>query len=517
MRADAENSRQRRLVLLGCLLALALAAVAVGAQASQRGAVSASMSRKDPLSASIRARTPRAGLAKAVAIKHTRPSASIRLGFACNGGTPGSNVIALRFWRVVLKRYPQAWGATVAFWARRCHWNQRPTDTPVQPTEPTNPSQPTDPGGPTVAPPPPPPAACTTTLAVGANLSGAISNAAGGAVLCLQGGTYGVNLSQVRKSSYVTVQPASGQSASLGRSSLNDSSNIRFRGLKFTDGVEMIGATSHIDLIGNEFTGDSGIRANGEDASAGTAVTDVRIAGNNIHNLDYSGSQGTSGGYGITAVNGVRDFMITGNTIKSVAADYIQSASPVDFTVDHNTFLGPSLVGSHPSEHQDLWQIFGGGTNIAFTNNVARNTGTHESLLFQEGAFRNVRVVNNLFDHDSRGYTCQILQTNGLVFRNNTIIGSRWGCLFRDMPPPAGSSGPGSAYQVDHNIFVGTTDNADLSTEGRAGSWGTYDYNVSSDGSASGPHSVRNWNPSWASTVSYLPAGLSITAGYRAP
>jgi Bacterial TSP3 repeat len=350
---------------------------------------------------------------------------------------------------------------------------------------------------------------CTQTLASG-NLSSAISNAAAGAVICLNGGSWSVSLSQVSKSNYVTVQSSSGKTASLGYSIINKSKYIRFQGLKFTGGIEMIGSTNHIEFRDNEFTGEFGIRANGEGASAGTEVTDVVIDGNNIHDIDYTGTQGSAGGYGITLVNGVERFTITDNTIKSVAADYIQSASPSDFTVDHNTFLGPSLVGNHPQEHQDLWQIFGGGDNITFTNNVARNTGTHESLLFQEGSFSNVVIENNLFDHDSRGYTCQLYQSKGLIFRYNTIVGSRWGCLFRDLA----SSSPGSGYQVDHNIFADTESDVDVSTEGRAGSWGTYDYNVSSDGSANGSHSVRNWSPSWVDTVNYSPKGLPFNAGY---
>src|SRR6185312_11300149 len=128
-------------------------------------------------------------------------------------------------------------------------------------------------------------------------------------------------------------------------------------------------------------------------------------------------------------------------------------------------------------------QIFGGGQNITFTNNVARNTETQESLLFQEGRFSNVVIENNLFDHDSRGYTCQIYQSSGLVFRDNTIVGSHWGCLFRDLA----SSPPGDHYRVVRNVFVDTQEGNDVSTEGRAAGWGTYDYNVSSDGSAGGP------------------------------
>ena len=351
---------------------------------------------------------------------------------------------------------------------------------------------------------------CTQTLSSGANLSNAISSAAGGAVICLGSGSYSFNVTKANKASTVTVKAAAGASPTIGYSMLNQATSIRLEGLKFTGGLEALGPASKLQIVDNEFTGPFGFHSNGQDASNGTSVTDVLIEGNNIHNLDYSGSQGTANGYGITASNGVARFTIRDNTIKSPASDYIQFASPETATIDHNTFLGPSLLGSH-QDHQDLVQIFGGGQNITFTDNVARNTETQESLLFQEGAFSNVVIENNLFDHDSRGYTCQLYQSKGMIFRNNTIVGSHWGCLFRDLA----TSSAGSGYQVDHNIFVGTAEGGDVSTEGRASGWGTYDYNVSEDASASGSHSVRNWKPSWIDTTSYTPVGLSLTAGYR--
>ncbi|HEV7615137.1 MAG TPA: right-handed parallel beta-helix repeat-containing protein [Solirubrobacterales bacterium] len=358
--------------------------------------------------------------------------------------------------------------------------------------------------------PPPSSPGCTQTLASGASLSNAVGAAAAGAVICLGNGAYSVNATKANKSGMVTIRAAAGASPTLGYSLLNQATNLRFEGLKFTGGIEALGPASKLQFIDNEFTGPFGFHANGQDNSAGTSVTDVLIEGNNLHNLDYTGNQGTANGYGITASNGVARFTIRDNTIKSPASDYIQFASPETAVIDHNTFLGPSLLGSH-QDHQDLVQIFGGGQNITFTNNVARNTETQESLLFQEGAFSNVVVENNLFDHDSRGYTCQIYQSKGLVFRNNTVVGSHWGCLFRDLA----SSAAGSGYQVDHNVFTNTAEGSAISTEGRAGGWGTYDYNVSDDASASGSHSVKNWKPSWNNTTDYTPVGLSFSAGYR--
>ncbi len=353
-------------------------------------------------------------------------------------------------------------------------------------------------------------ASCTQTLSSGANLSSALSSAAAGSVICLDSGSYSVNVTKANKSSMVTVQPAAGASPTLSYSMLNQVTNLRFQGLKFTGGIEALGPSSKIQLVDNEFVGPFGFHANGQEQSNGTEVTDVLIDGNNMHNLDYTGNQGTANGYGITASNGAARFTITDNTIKSPASDYIQFASPNTVLIDHNTFLGPSLLGSH-ADHQDLVQIFGGGKNVTFTNNVARDTETQESLLFQEGTFSNVVIENNLFDHDSRGYTCQLYQSAGMVFRNNTVVGSHWGCLFRDLA----SSSAGSGYQIDHNVFTNTAEGSDISTEGRAGSWGAYDYNVSSDGSAGGSHSVRNWSPSWSDTNSYIPLGLPFAAGYR--
>jgi hypothetical protein len=353
------------------------------------------------------------------------------------------------------------------------------------------------------------PVDCTTSLSPGANVADAVESAAGGAVICLEAGSYGrISIDGAHKSPPVTVRSGSSGRATVNGISLTDPVGLRFIALDITSGTTVTPSGSNIQFIGNDITGVAGIYLFG-DYRIDKLISDVLIEGNNIHDLEYSGNQDTGFGYGIEGVGEVRDMTIRDNTIKSPASDYIQSATPINWVVDHNTFLGPSLLGTH-EDHQDLWQIFGGGENITFTNNVARDTETQESLLFQEGAFSNVDIENNLFDHDSRGYTCQIYQSTGLVFRNNTVVGSHWGCLFRDLP----ASPPGSGYEVDHNVFAETEASVDVSEEGRAGDWGTYDYNVSSDNSAEGVHSVRNWSPSWMDTTGYGPLGLPFAAGY---
>ncbi|MET0558392.1 MAG: right-handed parallel beta-helix repeat-containing protein [Solirubrobacterales bacterium] len=353
---------------------------------------------------------------------------------------------------------------------------------------------------------------CSSKLHAGADVSRAIARARGGDVICLGKGSYPeIEATRISKQPAVTVRSGTNGRATIEGIALTDPVGLHFVDLKIRDGVAITPSAANIAFSGNDITGPTGIYMFG-DYRIGKRIENVRIEGNRIHDIDYSGSQEAGYGYGIEGVGDVRGMTIRGNTIQSTASDYIQSATPVNWVVDRNTFLGPSLLADH-EDHQDLWQIFGGGHRIRFTNNVARDTETQESLLFQEGAFSDVVVENNLFDHDSRGYTCQIYQSNGLVFRDNTVVGSHWGCLFRDQADEA----PGSGYQVERNVFADTQEGADISTEGRAGDWGNYDYNVSSDGSARGPHSLRRWKPSWAGPTTFEAERLPFAAGYRAP
>ena len=362
------------------------------------------------------------------------------------------------------------------------------------------------------------PAICTEFLDPKADLATALARAQPGAVICLRGGSYPggrIPADATDKSGFVTLQPAPGEKpAFTGELAFDGASYLRIQGLRFESGLKFQPAASHLELIGNVLTGVGGIFLFG-DRREGGSTRSILIQGNYIHDIDYNGWQGVYGGYGIRSIGSQDDVTVRGNEIKSVAADYIQTDVANDWTVDANTFLGPSLVAGHPQEHQDLWQVYAGGTGITFTNNVARRTGTSESLLFQltyaDDSFSHVTVTNNLLDHETHGYSCQIYQSTGLIFRANTIVGSRYGCLFRDDR----RYGAGSGYAVDHNLFANTSDGADLGAEGRVPGWGNFDHNVSSDGSATGPGSVANWTPHWDNTDDYLPLNLAVPAGYR--
>jgi hypothetical protein len=361
-------------------------------------------------------------------------------------------------------------------------------------------------------------ATCTRTLGPRMSLARALAKAQPGAVLCLRDGSYRggrIPAAATAKTDYVTVRPVPGQAPVIkGELAFDGARYLRLTGLAFRGGLRFAPAASNVQLIGNNLTGVGGIFFFG-DSRQGGSIDSVLIQGNFIHDIDYSGSQGVYRGYGIKSIGSQREFTVRGNTIKSVAADYLQTDVADDWTVEGNRFLGPSLVRGHPQEHQDLWQIYAGGRDIEFTNNVARNTGTSQSLLLQMSypgnRFAEVVVANNLFDHDSRGYSCQIYQSAGLVFRDNTIVGSRLGCLFRhDERFPEGSG-----YEVANNVFADIGTGSDIGIESSVLGWGTFDFNVSSDRSATGLGSVRGWRPRWTNTVDYQPLGLPFLAGYR--
>lgn len=361
--------------------------------------------------------------------------------------------------------------------------------------------------------------ACTLTVAAGSSLSAALAKTPSGAVLCLSGGVYRgerVPAEATNKTAYVTIQPLFGEAAVFaGELAFDDARYLRLSGLTLRGGLRFSPAASHVELLGNDISGVGGIFLFG-DSGEGGSIESVLIQDNLIHDIDYTGPQQVYSGYGIKSIGSQRRITVRGNTIRSVAADYLQTDEANKWTVDGNTFLGPSLARGHPREHQDLWQVYAGGRDLEFTDNVARRTGTSQSLLFQmsysNSRFADVVISNNLFDHDSRGYSCQIYQSAGLVFRGNTIAGSRFGCLFRR----DGRFPDGSGYEVDHNVFAEAVAGADLGLESGVRSWGRFDFNVSSDRSAVGRNSVRRWRPSWEDRVDYRALGLSFPAGYQA-
>lgn len=302
----------------------------------------------------------------------------------------------------------------------------------------------------------------------------ALQVAPAGGRIVVRGGSYPpLRVEGFSRGATVSVQAVAGEGVSVASVRIADADHLRLQGLKVTAGFSVVGTDHDIEIVGNEI-GDqrSGLFIYGE----GGGSTNIAIIGNSIHDIDYpeANSTGPADGYGIQMIGRVSNVRIAGNTIRSVVEDYIQGGGD-NLTVDHNTFLGPSRRHGHSEQvHSDLWQIFGSSSHVVFSNNVARDTGTQNGLLFQfsgpDRPHEDVRIVNNVFDNASDGTEMQIYNTNGLLIANNTAIGSKDGTLLRNDDQIA----PGSGYRIVNNIFQ-SDQNTSLSIDRN---WGVEDHNI---------------------------------------
>ena len=365
--------------------------------------------------------------------------------------------------------------------------------------------------------------ACTRTLGPGARLARTVARAPGGDVVCLRAGSYPtLRLTGSDHRRTVTVRPAAGVARDRVRLAgvrLQRVSGLRVEGLRLTGRVSVVQFGSRIQLVGNDI---AGIRGGGQ-ATAGVylygwvrpprgAVTDILIQGNDIHGMDWPAGRagGPADGYGIVMAGNHARITVRGNTIRDVAVDSIQSSGGDDLVVDGNLFQGPGHSGAHPGVHADLWQIFGDAHHVRFTDNVVRGTATDESLLFQSGRLRDVVVQNNLFDHDSTGYSAQLYPTHGLVLRGNTFIGSRWGVVLRSAAP--GTYAGGRDYVVERNTVL-AAEGAGISLAPSVLRWGVFDWNASTGiSAATGPNGLSAW-----ASLDGDPASLPFQAGYVTP
>jgi hypothetical protein len=366
-----------------------------------------------------------------------------------------------------------------------------------------------------------PPPACTSTVSETTNLAGALSEARAGAAICLSGGSYGaLTLDNIKPPGNVTLEPVEGATVTIDGIEMQLDSNLTIKGFQLSGGVSVTQGASNLTFQDNHTSNtECGYLFYGW---PGYSISHIQVLENTMEHLNFSGAEEVCSGAGVVFIGTVSNFTIDDNTIGPDIADhYTQTGGIENLQEDGNTFLGPSLryehdAGEEENDHQNILQIFGESSNVEFSNNIMRNTGTNAgSLLFQEGQMKNVKVDNNLFDHDADGYSVQIYPVEGLEFTHNTVVGSHWGVYFRKAEEPDQSYG--DDYNVTDNIFVENDksgETPDIAEEGCSSNC-DFDYNVSSDDSAEGAHSIRNWTPQWLNTTFYLPLDIPFEAGYR--
>jgi hypothetical protein len=377
----------------------------------------------------------------------------------------------------------------------------------------------------------------------------AIVGAADGNTVCMAAGSYPViTVLGASHHAYVTIRPAGANtSVTVAGMEVRDSSFLRFEGLHMSEGFNMRdsqSAASHdYQFIADSF----------ENAAYGIVlyggsgpIRKVRIEGNYMRNIDFPGAacdSGYAGGQAVTLFN-AEDVTIAHNVFKEVSWHYIQGggAGPGGVRIEHNLFEGPIPADRVACTHLNVWQIWQGGVNDTFSDNVVLGTPGHPAaitpILFETGpggsvcadAMSATTISNNLFVDDAAAYSVQVMTTAGLTLTHNTVIGSTYGTIVYKTP----GCPPGSDYDVRYNIDALNRGNAGRSPDMSLGACRghcQFEYNVSSDGTAArapgARHSVVYWRPNWFTTSwgslvehsppagYYVPRRLRVAAGYR--
>jgi hypothetical protein len=395
---------------------------------------------------------------------------------------------------------------------------------------------------------------CTTTDTASmsaSSIASSVVSAADGSTVCFAVGSYPfIHIVGAAHKAFVTVRPVPGASVVVDGMEVANSSFLRFEGLRMTEGFNMrdssTAASHDYQFVENTFESPLyGIVLFGGSGP----IKKVLIEGNYIHHVHLSDpevngkcSAGYAQGQDVT-IDNAEGVTIAHNTFDEAAWHYIQGggAGPEGVDVEHNLFEGKILMAC---SHLNLWQVWAGGENDTFKDNIAMGEGrgmknglseeaATDGVIFENGAgsvecattMKNSAIENNLFVNAATSYELQIYTTEGATIKNNTVVGSEWGSALLTE-----HCGAGHNYTMTHNIDVedqGT--GADFSFGACTGTC-LFDYNVSEDTSASqasSTHYTTKWTPTWRTkswnqaTETTMPAGfyvpgnLSFEAGYQ--
>lgn len=392
--------------------------------------------------------------------------------------------------------------------------------------------------------------ACATTVNAiqsAAAIAQAIVEAPDGTAICMSDGSYPfLHVVGATHRSYVTIRPAAGATATVAGIEVANSSFLRFQGLRMTEGFNMrdtsTGASHDYQFIENTFADPLyGIVLYGDSKP----IKKVVIEKNYMHHVHLAEPEkegkcnaGYASGQDVT-IDYAEGVTITHNTFKQAEWHYIQGggAGPEGVIVEHNLFEGHIF---YPCSHLNVWQIWNGGTNDTFANNIVQGElgkpAVGIPLIFENGSagkeckvtMTNTTVTNNLFIDAAASYAAMIFTTKHLVFSHNTVVRSEYGTWL----DRSTFCGAGKDLAVEHNVAVETksTGAPQRFVVGECSGVCKFDYNVSDDTTANvlgSKHYVTSWSPSWITTTwnpvreaappadYYLPRGLPFAAGYE--
>jgi hypothetical protein len=343
-------------------------------------------------------------------------------------------------------------------------------------------------------------AACDQTLNPGANVASAVSNAAAGSTICLNSGNYGnVDLSRIAKASDVTIQSASGKSASASFI-VKESSHLKFQNMTISEMNMESSANKNISVLNNTFKGQLKVHGSGSSSS----LANILIDGNSFDGIDVctncsEGRLSLYNGGGVTVSN--NHFGGAGESDGIQWGGYGGTVGP------GNVFEG--IIQGNYSRHVDAIQLYGEVDHHTITGNYFINDTVYIGA-YDKAA--NLTITNNVFGPG--GGQIQLMAIQGGIFKHNTVKNG-FGIW------QGAKSGDPSTKNVTYsdNIFVGVgiSDTAD---QKGCSSGCTYDHNLfSSSSNARGNNNIIGMPTFVGNSDPNNMAGYALTSnslGYRA-
>ena len=347
-------------------------------------------------------------------------------------------------------------------------------------------------------------AACNQTLSAGANVASVISSAAGGTTICLNSGNYGnISLSNIVKSSDVTLQSVSGNAASVNVS-INGSNRITLQNLTIS-GLNIDGSASkNITIRGSTFAGQAVLRMDGN-SNANILIDDNTFDNISVCSNCFEGRLEVVGG----------------------------SSQPVGVTITNNHFGGPGesdgiQVGSYGvvigpgnvfdgikqgnyGRHVDAIQGYG-QSHTTITGNYFVNNDIQ--IMMPDGGNTEI-ITNNVFIASSGNNGIQLgTHTNG-SFIHNTVKN-----ITVNMDKKVENSTPSQNAVGRNNIMINSTFKTVDSGGNAACSNCTFDRNLfNSSGNAKGTNNIIGTPTFIGGTSPTTWAGYQLTSsslGYQA-
>ena len=329
-----------------------------------------------------------------------------------------------------------------------------------------------------------------------------------------------------------------------GGLTIDNSSNITLQGLDIEGGgIGGNGGVAFEGSSGCNYTLNNDTIANSDYGvligSSDGAVSNVTVTHSTLHNFDFSGSSaGTGGGQAVSCYWCSGYTHVNHDIFYAASWHYIQCGGCDNFVVDHNLFSCP--CNQHSGAHLNVFQIWQGGSDDSFTNNVVvgPSSGSEGSgqicggcILFENGAgggtagdgFTDYDVSNNLFVNSGGSLPIQVQATTGGIVSNNTVAdGFQYGVAIGYN----GVTGVESTGLVsDDNIVVGETDNGQGYRYGCTGSGCQDTGNVTLADHTGGDITwgSEQWQTTtWANPLTtpmpagyYVPVGLAASDGYQ--